>query len=139
MSRRRQVLKDCKVCEHPEKRALEECLDQGRPYKELKTQYRVSIGTLRRHRQGHMSREATAAGVNSQIDEEVYLRFGAPPEGGLSWNSRDEVHEEGLSVFKARRNPKGGYTVEIPRDIEEVQQFRQTEKLAESMAQNRPA
>lgn len=50
------MLKPCKACEHPERGAVEEALGRGESYKELTKQFGISIGTMKRHRKGHIGR-----------------------------------------------------------------------------------
>jgi len=44
---------------------------------------------------------------NKKLGEIRYIRFGKPPESGKSYNPRDNVTEEGVSVYKVRRAEKG--------------------------------
>jgi hypothetical protein len=39
--------------------------------------------------------------ARAQAGRPVYIRFGAAPECGYSWNDRDNYHEEGISVYAA--------------------------------------
>src|SRR4051812_25249324 len=85
-----EMVKACAVCESLDRTALEEALRRGAPYKELTKQFKVSIGSMRRHRKGHLNRErgeASAPDKDGQLGEPVYLRFGALPKSGRSWNN----------------------------------------------------
>src|SRR4051794_28454692 len=117
-ARRLQMDKVCQACEHPEHSAIEEALGRGESYKTLTKQFKVSIGSMRRHRK-HMGAEQVPVPAQDETGtgEPVYLRFGALPEGGRSYNYELDVEEDGASVFAARKIP-GGYALDIPTEVE---------------------
>lgn len=46
------------------------------------------------------------------FEREVFVRFGDPPEGGLSTDHRDGSLEDGLSVYRGWETPDGDYVVD---------------------------
>lgn len=75
------TIKPCQACDHPERAAIEKALDRGEPYRELNREFKVSIGSLKRHRKAHLGGEGEPAltAAAEEVVEEVDL-----PEQDLS-------------------------------------------------------
>lgn len=51
----------CKICNHPLRREIDKGLVQGKSYRTLAEQFKVSIGTVSRHKtEGHIQKEVLA-------------------------------------------------------------------------------
>ncbi len=73
--------------------------------------------------------------------EGVYIRFGAPPEGGISRRWMFERDEVGMSVFQGYKRPQskgGGYAVDIPADEWFLRMYRQSTSLIDLILDCRP-
>lgn len=103
--------KPCAICDHPERPLIEEALVGGVPYRELQGRFSVPLGAMRRHRKGNMHPTPTPAPFTS---EEVYLRMGVLPLGGISETGFYSGYEDGVSVYEARTTPDG-YVLRFPR------------------------
>ncbi|BDQ36294.1 hypothetical protein SYK_06540 [Pseudodesulfovibrio nedwellii] len=55
--------------------------------------------------------------------EDVFVRYGDIPEGGISFNYRDNISEEGVSVYHGKYLPKSGEAIAIPKYNQEMGTF----------------
>lgn len=127
----------CPVCAHPEHKLIQEAIDRGEPYRELSARFKVSIGAMRRHRAGCVV-SPTDAGEAPATSAEVFLRLGAAPEGGRSYDGVSGFLEEGMAVFEGRKMKQGReewYAFEIPCEYEFAPL---AELLAGLLVQGRP-
>src|SRR4051794_37418 len=92
--------KVCQACKHPERTAIEEALERGEPYQALAKQFSLLIGAMRRHRKAHLTTSAQAGSLVSResVRERpgtwVFIRFGYPPKGEISFNQRFGLAEK---------------------------------------------
>lgn len=127
----------CPVCVHPERGRIQEAIDQAKPYREISARFKVPIGAMRRHRAGCVVSPTDAGGAPA-TSEEVFLRLGAAPASGRSYDGLSGYLEEGLAVFEGRKTKQGReewYVFEIPESYEFAPL---ASLLAQLLAQGRP-